>query len=124
MGGTRTTGEFWTKHAMERRDRYPELGLTEDDLALIVRGVLDDKTGTLMKRNGNGWGYLYTLRGVRMAVVIDPDQRLIITFLPGDYYKSGSMVKRKQWRSRTDRPLPPDFSSRKSKSRNGGYGVE
>lgn len=121
-GAVRTSGEFWTKHAIERAARYP--GLTESDFPAIVRAVLDQKAGLRMKVNGDGHAFLYTHNGTRIAVVVDPAKRLIITFLPPDYFKSGSLMARKQWRSRTDRKIPDDFSSKKRKSRNGGYGME
>ena len=108
--------EFYTAHAAQRAaERYGILATAE--LRGIVRDILDRKAGTTMKRNGDGIGFLYQHKGQRIALVIDPSKRLIVTFLPPDYFNSGALKKRSEWRKNTNRKIPDDFSRRKQERR-------
>lgn len=111
----RISGEFWTKHAVERATRYRDL--TEDDFREIVRLVCDRAGGLAMKKNGNGTAFMVQYKGQRIVLVIDLHERLIITFLPPDYFNAGALVARKVWRAATDRKIPDDFSQRRDKTR-------
>lgn len=81
---------FFTEHARERaRERYG-LDLTDDDAAEIVRATKDGRAQMMARYGSGGRVFIWTFRGRLLIAAMAPDEDVIRSFLPSDYFLKNS----------------------------------
>lgn len=82
----------FTDHARIRAKERYGLDLTDADLCEIVDACLGGKA-VIQRAKAGCTVYIFDRAGTRMVPLIDPERRLLITFLPDDAVTAGSRLR-------------------------------